>query len=137
MELKISKRGLVRITSFIIAIILVLSVMAFGFSRDAQSNQRTLNYHYMKSVDDLTSHIQNINSGLTKVMYAKTPAMLSVLSSQLWREAGLAKESLSILPVEYLNLKNTNKYLSQVGDYCVSLSKDFTKGNRITKEQRD
>ncbi len=137
MELKISKRGLVRITSFIIAIILVLSLMAFGFSKDAQSNQRTLDYHYMKSVDDLTSHIQNINSGLTKVMYAKTPAMLSVLSSQLWREAGLAKESLSTLPVEYLDLKNTNKYLSQVGDYCVSLSKDFSRGKQITKEQRD
>ncbi|MEG0691735.1 MAG: germination protein YpeB [Oscillospiraceae bacterium] len=137
MEFKISQRGLVRIVSFIIAIILVLSVMAFGFSSQAQTNQRTLEYHYMKGIDDLTAHIQNIDSDLTKAMYAKTPSMLSMLSSKLWREAGLAKESLSVLPIEYLDLQNTNKYLSQVGDYCVSLAKGFTNGQRITKEQRE
>ena len=137
MQIKLSQRCLVRIISFFIAIILVLSLLAFGFSSQAQSNQRTLEYHYMKGVSDLASHIQNIDSDLTKVMYAKTPAMLTTLSSKLWREAGLAKEALSVLPIEYLNLQNTNKYLSQVGDYCVSLSKGFANGEEITQEQRE
>lgn len=137
MEIKISRRNLIKMVSFIIAIVLVLSVMAFGFSKEAKTNQRTLEYHYMKGVDDLTAHIQNIDSDLTKVMYSKSPAMLSMLSSKLWREAGLAKESLAILPIEYLNLQNTNKYLSQVGDYCVSLAKEFASGKRITKEQKE
>lgn len=137
MTFRISKRTLVRITSFIASIILVLSFMAYGYSSDAENSKRTLEYQYMKGIDDLTTHIQNINSNLTKIMYSKTPPMLSVLSSQLWREASLAKESLAVLPVEYLDLKNTNKYLSQVGDYCVSISKEFAKGQKITKEQRD
>mgnify|MGYP007025350709 CR=1 FL=1 len=35
--------------------------------------------------------------------------MLTGISSKLWREAGFAKNSLDSLPVEYLELQNTNK----------------------------
>ena len=137
MTLNISKRGLVRIISFAVAIVLVLSLLAVSFYRDSQRSRRSLEYRYMQSVADLTTYMQNIDSGLEKAMYAKTPAMLSSLSSKLWRESGFAKEALGALPVEYLSLQNTNKLLSQVGDYCVSLSKSFAQGNEITKEQRE
>lgn len=137
MTLKIGKRTLIRLSSFIAAIIVVLSVLAFNYSKEAMNNQRTLEYQYMKSVADLTAHIENIDGELSKVVYVNSPAMLSMLSSKLWREAGLAKESLSDLPVEYLSLQNTNKLLSQIGDYCVSLSKSFAKGQHMTDEERE
>lgn len=137
MTFKISKRALVRLISFVVAIILVSIFFAYSYAKEAKSSMQALEYHYMKSISDLTQYTQNINSDLTKAMYAKSPAMLNQISSKLWREAGFAKDTLDALPIEYLNLQNTNKLLSQVGDYCVSLSKSFANGNPITDEQRD
>lgn len=136
MTFTISKRGLVRLVSFVLAIALVLSLLAWNAYGDARQSRRALEYRYMQSVSDLTTYVQNIDSDLEKAMYAKTPAMLTNLSTKLWREAGYAKESLDSLPISYLELQNTNKFLSQVGDYCVSLSREFEKGNQITAEQR-
>lgn len=136
MTFSMTKRTLVRILSFAIALILVLSLLAWQSHTQAQDSRRTLEYHYMQSVADLTTYAQNIDTDLRKAMYAKTPAMLATLAAKLWREAGFAKNSLDALPVEYLSLQNTNKFLSQVGDYCVSLSREFARGNPITQEQR-
>lgn len=137
MTISMSRRTLVRILSFAAALVLVLSLLIWQSRRLAGQTQRTLEYRYMQNIADLTTYAQNINSDLMKAMYAKTPVMLSSLSSKLWREAGFAKNSLDALPVDYLSLQNTNKFLSQVGDYCVSLSREFARGNPITEEQRN
>ena len=136
MTMTISRRGLARIISFALAICVVLGASAWTARRDAETSRLALEYRYMQSVADLATYVQNIDTSLQKAMYAKSPAMLSQLSSKLWREAGFAKDSLDALPIEYLSLQNTNKLLSQVGDYCTSLAKDFANGKPITPEQR-
>ena len=137
MTLSMTRRTFIRIISFTLAIILVAMAMSYFSKKDMLTAQRTLEHQYMKSVDDLVTHTQNINSDLTKVLYTSSPAMLSQISSKVWRETGFAKDIISSLPIEYTKLQNTNKLLSQVGDYCVSLSKSFAQGEPITKEQRD
>lgn len=136
MTFTISKRGLVRVISFSLAGLLVPSLLAWSWYQNAKHSQQVLGYQYWQSMSDLTAHVQNIDASLRKARYANTPPMLAALSSKLWREAGLAKASLASLPVEYLQLQNTNKLLSQVGDYCVTLSREFERGNRITGDQR-
>lgn len=136
MTVTLSRRGTVRAVSFLAALVLVPSILALQARRDARDSQAVLRYHAMQSMSDLSLHLQNIDATLQKTLWANTPPMLSSLSSKLWREAGLAKNALDALPIEYLELQNTNKLLSQVGDYCVSLSRDFERGSPITPEQR-
>lgn len=137
MTFRISKRAFIRLISFSISIILVGGLLIYIYADKARQTQLALEYQYMQSVDDLTHYAQNINSDLTKIIYAKTPEYLSMLSSKLWREAGYAKDRLNSLPIDNLKVQNTNKLLSQVGDYCVSLSKSYAQGNEITQEQRN
>lgn len=137
MTLNLHRRTLIRIISFSVAVLLVLILLAYNWYNDAQTARRSLEYRYLQSVADLTSYAQNIDSDLNKTMYARSPEMLASLSSKLWREAGFAKNALDSLPVDYLSLQNTNKFLSQVGDYCVSLSREFTSGAAVTQEQRE
>lgn len=136
MTYHISKRALTRLISFTVAALIVASIFVYRYASDAADSKRALQYHYMQSIDDLTVYSQNINSDLTKILYSNSPEMLSQLSSKLWREAGFAKNAISSLPVDYSELQNTNKLLSQVGDYCVSISKSVSAGTPITKEQR-
>lgn len=137
MTLSINKRTLVRIMSFATAIILVAVVYAYTGMRESQQSRRALEYQYMKSMNDLITHTQNIDTDLSKVMYVNSPALLSQMASKIWREAGFAKDIVSSLPIEYNRLQNTTKLLSQVGDYCVSLARTIESGAPITDEQRE
>jgi spore germination protein len=137
MNLSISKRSLVRIISFALAALISLSIFCYTSMRRADAAELKLEYQYLKSISDLGTYLENIDSTLLKTMYAGTSATMTPLSSKLWREAGFAKESLSNLPMGSLNLENTYKFLSQVGDYAVSLSESLADGIPITQEQRD
>lgn len=136
MTFHISRRSFVRIITFALAGITILAFMSFSYSRSAAASRRALEYQYMKSVSDLGAHLQNIDSDLSKILVAGTPQMLSAVSSKLWRESGFAKDLISGLPIQYLDLQNTNKFLSQVGDYCVSISREAAGGAKIDAEQR-
>ncbi|MEG1996527.1 MAG: germination protein YpeB [Oscillospiraceae bacterium] len=135
MNFHFSKRTFIRIISFFTATIVVLLSSSIISYKEAKNAAQTLEYNYLKSIDDLTNYVNSINNTLTKTAYAKSPAMLSFLSTKVWREAGFAKDCLSNLPIDYLNLSGTNKLLSQVGDYCVSISKKFERGETITDEE--
>ena len=136
MTLFIKRRTAIRIISFGIAAIAVLSVLAFRYKIEAGAAHRKLEQTLVQNISDLTTYASDIRSDLQKIQYANTPPMLVTLSSKIWREASFAKESLDLLPVSYNRLQNTNKLLSQVGDYCVSLSKKFSAGEDITEEER-
>lgn len=136
MNLTQNRRGFVRVISFSAALVIVLSLLAFSNWKRAETAERQLEYQYLKSVDDLGNYLENIQNALTKTMYAGTAPTMNQLTSKIWREAGFAKECLSTLPMGTLNLENTYKYLSQLGDYAVSLSKKMENGESLTDEER-
>lgn len=137
MTIHFSRRGFIRVISYLAAAIVVVGFMLFSYRASINNSRRALSYQYMKSMSDISAHMQNIDSDLTKVLYTKSPELLTALSSKIWREAGFAKELLTSLPVEYLKLQSTNKFLSQVGDYCQSLSKSASRGKAVTAEQQE
>ena len=70
-------------------------------------------------------------------MYTGTPELLETLSARLWKESAAAKACLSQLPISELNLENTYKFLAQVGEYAVALSKKAAEGEKLTEEEYD
>ncbi len=137
MNLHLNRRTVVRLLSFSLAVILVLGILAFQNLKRAQTAERQLEYQYLKSIDDLGNYLENIEAALTKTIYSGTPASMTSLTSKIWREAGFAKECVSTLPMSELNLEKTYKFLSQLGDYTVSLSKEVAQGHQLTKQERD
>lgn len=137
MIINMERRTFVKIISFTLAIIIILGAFAYSYRVELNKNTQTLKYQYLKGIENLTLYTQNINSDLTKALYCSTPEMLSEISTKLWRETGFAKDALDSLPIDALNLANTNKLLSQLGNYCLSLSKSYNKGTTLSTEQRD
>ncbi len=132
-----SRRSIVRIISFAIAAISVLGYMAYTNAREAKQLKQTLDYTYLRSVSDLATNVDNIKNTLSKGMYSGTPEMLQSLTSKLCTEASAAKSYLATLPVSELNLENTYKFLSQVGNYCSSLSTKANRGEALTTEDHE
>lgn len=135
--MNISKRCFIRIISFLTALVIMLGIMAAQNGSTANMLRSQMEYSMMKSVEDLSTSIDNISTSLNKGIYAGTPEMLSQLSAKLWSDAAGAKAALAQLPVAGLNLDNTFKFLSQVGNYSKSLADRYSAGEELTEEDRD
>ncbi len=133
----ITKRTLVRICSFAIAIGATLIVRNIQLMNQNTANTRALQNSYMRAVEDLSTAADNINNTLEKEIYAGTADMHDNLASKLWRDSSTAKAALSQLPVEELQLQNTYKFLSQVGNYSLSISEKARNGEQITQDEYD
>ncbi len=134
--IRISKRNFVRIISFFSALILVMA----GFSI---RENRLKNYHimlnrhnYSKNLEELSACLNNIEITVKKVLYSTSAAEFGGFAAELWRESGVAKNALSELPYNERELTVINRFLSQVGDYSLFLTKKLIVGDEITSEER-
>lgn len=133
----LTTRCLVRIISFSAAAILTLAALALQHNNRANTIQTQLQYGYMRAVEDLSLSLDNIKTTLSKGFYSNSPTMMTQLSAKLWNEAANAKAALAQLPVEELNLEQTYKFLSQVGNYSKSLSEKFSGGEELSGDEKD
>ena len=119
----------VRLFTFLLALLLV----GAGFLLDArlslrQSGQR-LEYVYQRALGDLTDQVGSLSRTLEKARYAGTPLMHSALSAKLLEQSGGAKAALSSLPFSQEKTERISRFLSQVGDYALALTrKSFSLG---------
>lgn len=133
----LSRRAGIRVISYGLAVVLALGGSAiYGFNM-ASRYRTQLEYTYQRGLEDLSSTLHNINIALEKGIYAASPAQMSSLSARLWREAGTAKSALSQLPESGEELTVINKFLSQVGDYAMALSRKTVEGGKVTDEERN
>lgn len=130
----ISRRTLVRIISFSIALLLAITGLVYVNINQKNKAIRQLEYQYLKNLQNLGTYLDNIDSSLTKAMYSGTSESLSELSNKLWRESGFAKDCLSSLPISNLNLSNTYKFISQLGEYSLALANKSNDEQLISNE---
>lgn len=131
----ISRRGMVRLVSYTAALVVALSVAAAGGYAAANRYRTTIEYGYQRALGELSEYISNLDITLQKGRYATTENQLQGLASKLWREAGSAKSCLEQLPLDGGELGGIHKFLSQVGNFCMSLSHRVSDGGEITEEE--
>ena len=131
----ISKRGLLRAAMLSLAAFSALSVKNYILMQRADAAQRSVNNSYTAAVEELAGSCENLSNVLEKQMYAGSGQVQQSLAVDLYKEASTAKAALARLPVSQLDLENTNKFLSQVGNYSLSLSKKLEKGGELTPEE--
>lgn len=133
----ISRRTVVRIVSFVLAAMSVMAGIAIYQYTQAQRYYATIEYSYQRALSDLNDSLASISTELEKGVYSATAQQMSHLSANLWKNASVAKTSLSSLPVTDLNMSATYKFLSQVGEYAMSLSKKMASGQELTAEEQE
>ena len=135
MNIYLSRRNIVRIITFSVAIITTLIVLACINMKKSENAKLKLNYVYLRNVDQLATSTDNIKNTLSKGIYCGTPEQLAIISSKLWNDASNAKQALASLPLKGTQTDNINRFLSQVGNYSVSVSKKATDGEVLTLDE--
>lgn len=132
---KLSRRGRIRVISFMFAVLLVTAGIAVAGWVKAVGLKTQIEYSYIRALGDLETYVTNIDASLEKCLYAGTSEQAVMLSARVWREAGSAKTCLAALPYSDNRLDKTEKFLSQVGEYTYALSLNTANGGEISDEE--
>ena len=72
----------------------------------ANSYKAQLELNYQQSLNELSENLDSIETNLTKSVYSNSDKMLMDISKDLYAECSQAKDALSRLPVEQMNLNS-------------------------------
>ncbi len=130
-----SRRG---ITSAILAIAL-LAVGVWGAYQYQLKNDYkiAINNDYQRLFHDTKAHIANVQVALSKALLSDTKEQNVILLTQVIQQASLAQDKLAQLPVAHSDINKTQKYLTQVADYSLSLVEHHLNGNKLDSKQRE
>ena len=135
--MKCSRRCLIRIFSFGIFALVVLIARNFKLMDDASRSRLALANSYSSAVEQLADACRNVSETLEKQLYTNSPEMHRDLSVKLYQQASAAKAALSQLPMDMPQLDNTYKFLSQVGNYSLSVTKKLGKDKPVSQKDYD
>lgn len=123
--------------SYVVLSVTLCLVTVFGVYQ--YNKARKLEYsrelEYNRVFSELTEYVDDLEISLLKGQIAKTPRQISMLSSELYRQASAAKANLALLPLENIQLEKTSEFLSQVGEYSNSISRKALRGEEISEKE--
>lgn len=130
------KRTVIKILSFAFLFVVLFAGLYIKENRENKLLKNELRNDYSRSLSELNSRLNTISLILEKTAYVNDSSQMSSFASELYSEAELAKSALSQLPAGESSLDSVNRFLSQVGNYALSVSKSVITGNSITDIQR-
>ena len=129
----LKKRTKIRIASYLIALIAVLSVWGTVQTVKMMNYAKELTVAHQRTIASLASYIDTLENDLRKMQYVNTSAMASGLSFSLCRASAGAKNCLSELNAGDTQLNTINKFLTQANDYVQSVNKKAANGQEISE----
>jgi germination protein YpeB len=120
----------------VVSAMLILSVF-FGYNtwKERKQYQTFLQNTYQREFKELVTDVENIKVLMDKAEVTNSTVQSNTLMSQIWRQALSAAENLGQLPISHSALSKTAKYLSQVGDFCYTISKQNAANKMMDEEQ--
>ena len=135
MKTTLSRRGLIRFASFMLALVAVLAASNVIYMNKIKRLEYSVEASYSSAVEQLAQSADSIKTVLSKGRYASSPSMMTRLSENLTERAAEAKAALESLPVYGMSVDNLEKFLSQVGSYASSLSRKASAGGSLSEEE--
>ncbi len=123
------------VTALLFVALIITGVWGYNqYIENRDYNIRTNNL-YQKSFYELVGRVDNIESGLSKIMVSGDQGQSIVMLSDVWRQADSASSSLGQLPLSHIALNKTAKFLSQLSDYCRYLTIKAGEGKPLSLDE--
>ena len=120
-------------------LILALVIIAgWGYSQYQIKRQWEINAEnqYQRSFEELTNHVNNMESAMSKVLVAASFPQSIRLLTDCWREANTSQENLGQLPLTSVELSRTKMLLAKTSTYCFNTAQNkLIQGNKIRSKR--
>lgn len=137
MNNRITVRTLVRVISFSMAAVFLAMGFLIQARYEAQRWRDTLQNSYAWAMGELSSNLAGISTDLDKLRYTAGPSQMARLSARILKQSASAKSALGTLPTGEVPLESTYRFLSQAGDFAITLSAKVIDGGDLSGEERD
>ena len=133
----VKKQTFIKVISFLSVAILVVCGFALKERNKSLKYRLLIENQYSRAFEQLNSSLNNISMAIEKTVYVSSAKKMSSLSAEIFGEAELAKTALSELPTGDSNLSTIYRFLSQTGNYALSVAKNITSENAVSDKQRE
>ncbi len=116
------------------AVIVGLAVYGIVIDTQKENYKRLLAGAYQRSFDDLVTDIGSLQTKLGKLEASNSPGMHSLILMDIWRQTGDTESSIASIPVAVAQAAPFSQFINRLGDYCRTLSKKISRGEKITEE---
>ena len=130
------KRTAVKVISLLSAAVIATTGFLLKLNYEKNNYRLQLENGYSSCLDEFNAAINNITLTLSKARFVTTPEQMSSLAAKLLSEAQTSKTALSQLPAGE-ELTVLNKFLSQVGNFALAVSKKLINSQEISAEDTD
>lgn len=131
------KRNIVRIISFVGALIVTLGIWGVLSTVRLHKANMSIRQTNERALTQLGTYLDDITLNLQKSMYVGGDSLLSEISTDLWRSSVSAKESLSEIAGSDASVSGVYKFLSQVGEYTLAVNEKISSGISISQSETD
>ena len=131
-----TKRGKLRLISYLTAGALGLGCFAGARSFDLRDARRTANTAAARAFEETVTAVDGLSATLAKSVYATDGGYCAKLCAQALAQAQAAESALSILPFSTQELEQTAGFLNLAGDYAESLCANAAREG-FTEEQTE
>ncbi|MCM1364764.1 MAG: germination protein YpeB [Faecalibacterium sp.] len=137
MKNNFSKRSYIKVISFLSFVSILLCAATIVSTVKAEQYRTLSSASSERAISELCEDLDSITVALQKGMYSNSKPMLSQVGTELYRSSACAKVNLSQLTDENMITDEIYKFLSQVGDFTLSLSRKLESGKQMTESERN
>lgn len=130
------KQTYIRVISFLGFLCVVLCVSTVVFSVRAGRYKNAALLSSRRAASELCENLDSITVNLEKSLFCNSRLTLASLGTELYKSAAAAKVGLGQLTNETIESDGVYKFLSQVGDYTLSLNKKDEAKETLSAEER-
>lgn len=106
---------------------LAVGVIIYAVRHKELSTQ--LENAYMQTYFEFSDSVNNIELNLSKMLAVDSDVQLSQLALETYRNSEVAQNNLSKMPLEHIDVVESEKFLNQVGDWCYSFNQKLLSGD--------
>lgn len=133
----LSRRTAIRISSFVVAALIVLLGGLLRMQSKAAAYERAIAADYLRAFSQVVTSVNRIDSAMQKELYVTSPAMISHFSAEIQSEAATAQQAMAALPYANIELEQTASFLAKVGDYASALARSAAANGALSQEEMD
>lgn len=128
----IKKYGMLILLSIAIITSIILGINLYQKNKE---HELAMTNAYNYSFYELLNYVDSMETYLAKSTISTSSKHGAETLTYVWREANLAENCLSQIPVDNKGLSNASKFLNQVSDFSYALSRKNIKNKELTQEE--
>ena len=132
----LKRRDRIRLTSFILAALLVFTLLLLQSRRRAKLWEEYAEDGWHRAFGTLSADLTEIDTALKKCGVSASGALAGEAAVEIYARAQEAQTLLGELPLSNWQLENITGYLGRLGDYALAMSRSAFR-EKLTTEERE